>query len=373
MRPKSRSGFRIAIICAFALEAEAVEALFDETYDKFGKLYGKRWGDANTYINGRIGRHDVVLCYMPGMGKGSAASVASSLRVSYTEIQLALVVGICGGAPYPSSDREIFLGDVVVSNALVEYDFGRQYPNGFKRKSDTLRRPDREIRTLLTALSTGRTRAELQEEMLYHLHNIQQQGARWQIPGSVDILFEAAYQHKHYEPSVKCCCFDSDLSDEICEEAYETSCNSLGCDENRISRRRDKTGKPSIHIGKVAAADMVMKSGKHRDEIISKEKVIGFEMEGAGVWDNVSCVIIIKGVCDYADSHKNKIWQAYAAATGASTAKAFLEYWRPVDREGKWRRHNQRFIRLTNFLYNYPIRIPCRIRIAARNHKTAYA
>ena len=75
-----------------------------------------------------------------------------------------------------------------------------------------------------------------------------------------------------------------------------------------------------------------MKSGEHRDRIISKERVIGFEMEGAGVWDNVSC-IIIKGVCDYADSHKNKTWQAYAAATGASTAKAFLQY-RPVDREG---------------------------------------
>jgi nucleoside phosphorylase len=76
-----------------------------------------------------------------------------------------------------------------------------------------------------------------------------------------------------------------------------------------------------------------MKSGQHRDEIARREKVLGFEMEGAGVWDNVPCVII-KGVCDYADSHKNKLWQAYAAATGASVAKAFLEYWVPESREG---------------------------------------
>jgi nucleoside phosphorylase len=76
-----------------------------------------------------------------------------------------------------------------------------------------------------------------------------------------------------------------------------------------------------------------MKSGQHRDEIAKREKVIGFEMEGAGVWDNIPC-IIIKGVCDYADSHKNKSWQAYAAATGASAAKAFLEYWMPVTRKG---------------------------------------
>ncbi|KAL2836058.1 hypothetical protein BJX68DRAFT_42947 [Aspergillus pseudodeflectus] len=75
-----------------------------------------------------------------------------------------------------------------------------------------------------------------------------------------------------------------------------------------------------------------MKSGQHRDEIVKREKVIGFEMEGAGVWDNISC-LIIKGVCDYADSHKNKAWQVYAAATGAATAKAFLEYWVPSVKE----------------------------------------
>jgi hypothetical protein len=80
--------------------------------------------------------------------------------------------------------------------------------------------------------------------------------------------------------------------------------------------------------------DTVMKSGQHRDEIARREKVIGFEIEGAGVWDNVPC-IIIKGVCDYADSHKNKLWQAYAAATRASVAKAFLEYWVPESREGE--------------------------------------
>lgn len=41
MRPKSRNDFTIAIICALPLEVEAVEALFDETYDRFGKHYGK--------------------------------------------------------------------------------------------------------------------------------------------------------------------------------------------------------------------------------------------------------------------------------------------------------------------------------------------
>jgi nucleoside phosphorylase len=78
---------------------------------------------------------------------------------------------------------------------------------------------------------------------------------------------------------------------------------------------------------------MVMKSGQHRDEIVRNEKVIGFEMEGSGVWDNIPCVII-KGVCDYADSHKSKLWQAYVVATGASAAKALLESWIPTNHKG---------------------------------------
>jgi len=69
---------------------------------------------------------------------------------------------------------------------------------------------------------------------------------------------------------------------------------------------------------------MVMKSGEDRDEITLREKVIGFEMEGTGVWDNFPCVVI-KGVCDYADSHKNKKWQGYVAAAAIACMKAFLK------------------------------------------------
>jgi nucleoside phosphorylase len=339
-RPTSRSDFAIAIICALPLEADAVEAVFDETYDRLSKIYGKQPGDGNSYINGRIGEHNIVLCYMPGTGKGSAASVASSLRVSYTRIQLALVVGICGGVPHPSSDQQIFLGDVIISNAVVEYDFGRQYPSGFRRKTDvkdTLGRPDREIRTLLTGLKARRTRIEFQDQMYEHHRIIQQSDELWRHPRSADVLFKASYHHKHYGDgiSIRCCCLRGDSPDDICEEALEKTCNSLGCDDSQVSRHRDgtKAVKASVHIGKVASADTVMKSGEHRDKIVRKEGVIGFEMEASGVWDNLEC-IIIKGVSDYADSHKGKTWQAYAAAIGASATKAFLGYWRPICREG---------------------------------------
>lgn len=39
--------------------------------------------------------------------------------------------------------------------------------------------------------------------------------------------------------------------------------------------------------------------------------------------DSFPC-LVIRGICDYADSHKNKMWQPYAAATAAAYAKELL-------------------------------------------------
>jgi nucleoside phosphorylase len=66
-----------------------------------------------------------------------------------------------------------------------------------------------------------------------------------------------------------------------------------------------------------------MKSGQHRDEIATQHNLIAFEMEASGIWDQLPC-FVVKGVCDYADSHKNKYWQHYAAATAAACMKAIL-------------------------------------------------
>lgn len=71
-----------------------------------------------------------------------------------------------------------------------------------------------------------------------------------------------------------------------------------------------------------------MRSGEERDAIAAAKGVLAFEMESAGVWDVFPCVVI-KGGCDYADNHKNKKWQRYAAATAAACMKALLKTWMP--------------------------------------------
>src|ERR1700722_16706339 len=91
-RPRDRREFEIAIICALPIESDAVEALFDEFWEDY--TYGKAAGDPNTYTLGRIGHHNVVLAFMPGIGKGHSASVAASFRSSFVGVKQGLVVGM---------------------------------------------------------------------------------------------------------------------------------------------------------------------------------------------------------------------------------------------------------------------------------------
>jgi nucleoside phosphorylase len=85
-------------------------------------------------------------------------------------------------------------------------------------------------------------------------------------------------------------------------------------------------GTPFVHLGRFGSANTVMKSGMDRDRLAATDEIIAFEMEGAGVWEQYPTVVI-KAACDYADSHKNKKWQSYAAATAAACLKVFLNEW----------------------------------------------
>ncbi|THW57683.1 purine and uridine phosphorylase [Aureobasidium pullulans] len=342
MCPATRAEFEVAIICALPLEASAVLDLFDEHYDDDGDIYGRQEGDSNAYSTGRIGQHDIVLAHMPGMGKPSAASVASGLRSSFTGVKIALIVGVCGGVPVSSPDEPIILGDVIISNSVIQSDFGSQYPGHFERKStvkDTLGRPNTDIRALLNKLEVRRVREKLGDKILQNLFKLREKNDTACYPGvNQDRLFAATHRHMHREESSSrdCLCLKAHChSDPVCKQASESSCDALGCNSlaimdnpARLKRLDAENPPPLVHIGIVGSADTVMKSGEHRDHIAQRDNIIAFEMEGAGVWDNLPCVII-KGVCDYADSHKNKRWQGYAAATAASAAKSFLDYWSP--------------------------------------------
>ncbi|CVL05906.1 uncharacterized protein FPRN_14212 [Fusarium proliferatum] len=265
-RPRSRDEFKVALICALPLEANSVLSLFDHHWDDDdgSPRIGKARGDPNSYSIGIMSGHHVVLAHPPGIGTIAAGTIAAFCKLSFTSIKLALVVGICGGAPM-NKGIQIHLGDVIISTGIVSYDFGRRFSDRFEMK-DTLSevpgRPSLEIRALLAKLETTRQTERLRSATYYILRK----GSRQSFPS------------------------------------------------------------PNIHFGIFASGNSVIKSGKERDRLTKDKNAIGFEMEGAGVWDVFPC-IVIKGVCDYADSHKNKKWQPFASDSAAACAKVFLGHW----------------------------------------------
>ncbi|OWT42405.1 kinesin light chain 3 [Pochonia chlamydosporia 170] len=350
-RPSCREDFEIAIICALPLEYNAVALLFDERWDEYGDTFGKAHRDPNTYTTGRMGKHNVVLALLSGMGKAKVAAAAASMRSSYGDLELVLLVGICGGVPH-HGQGEILLGDVVISKRVVQYDFGRKYPDKFLRKDtieDNLSKHDKNIRNFLALFDTDNGKETVQERTAHFLSQLQAKAekhqAKYQYPGTAeDKLFESSYRHKH-RISPACICSDCHgRMDPICDDALSALCDDLGCDEryleprDRLQARRqleqekkDSAQEPVVHIGAIASGDTVMRSGEDRDRIAKREGVIAFEMECAGVWEEMPC-IVVKAVCDYADCHKNKKWQDFAAATAASASKAILERYIQTDR-----------------------------------------
>jgi hypothetical protein len=216
---------------------------------------------------------------------------------------------------------------------------------------DSLGRPAKNIRNLVAIFEADLGRERLETRTAAILQQIQdvatrkRRGAMYRYPGTAqDKLFQPNYRHKH-RPSATCLCAESiESSDAVCEESRKLSCDQLGCDDKylvprdrlvekqklELEGRANEAQSPAILVGRIASADSVLKSGEHRDRLAKRHHVIAFEMEGAGVWDEIPC-IVVKAACDYADSHKNKKWQDFAAATAASAMKALLERYLQTD------------------------------------------
>ena len=296
--------YTVGWICALTSEYIAARNLLDEKYeDEFPSQ-----GDSNIYTLGRMGWHNVVIACLPRgkIGNVSAASVASDMLRSFESIRFGLMVGIGGGAP--TSDIDIRLGDVVVSSpdrqvgGVLHYKFGREIQNREFELTGSLASPPAILLSALNQLSAqhveeGHRIAESIEEMVTRVPNLREYFLR--PPPEMDRLYKAD-------------CVHTDV---------------MRADENsQLVVRQPRTGKhqdPAIHYGLIASADQVMKDAHTRDKLAKEQGILCFEMEAAGLMDRFACVVI-RGICDYSDTHKNVDWQSYAAATAAAYAKELL-------------------------------------------------
>lgn len=287
--------YTVAWICALHFEMAAARAMLDEEYvDR-----PQHADDTNSYVLGAIQNHNVVIACLPSdqYGTNNAAIVLSNITRTFPDIQIGLMVGIGGGVP---TTADIRLGDIVVGVRVMQYDLGRTLSDRFQR-TGVPKTPHSSIRTVISNL---RSRHELSGSRVPSiLSKKMSKYPTYCLPTKPDRLFLSLYDH--------------DTLVSTCDE----------CDLSKLETRklRSSTG-PVIHYGGIASANTVMKDSTTRDEIARDLDVICFEMEAAGLMDIMPC-LPIRGICDYSDSHKNKEYQRYAAATAAAYAYEFLETW----------------------------------------------
>ncbi|KAK5710587.1 hypothetical protein LTR15_012916 [Elasticomyces elasticus] len=332
--PATRDDFQIAIICALPEERDVIEALMGWDSKEERKYYGKARNDDNAYTYGKLGGKPVVLVTASRMGTTTMKDVASGLHMSFLNIIYAFLVGITGGAPrrYEAGtwqDSDIHLGDVLVSTHVIEYDFGRVYESGFRRRRglehDLPRAPPAVInfiRQLESRKGPAFNRILTKTNVNLAEHETLGQDNDYSHPGAgMDHVFASHYRHKHQTPGVCAICDQCTAwNHDVCEAAMEADCQALGCQPSHSNPIRNT----KLHFGWYASANAVMKSGHRRDLLIKEDTVIGFEMEGAGAWEKLP-TIVVKGVVDYADSHKNKQWRGYPAARAALCVAAMIE------------------------------------------------
>ncbi|KAF2227780.1 nucleoside phosphorylase domain-containing protein [Elsinoe ampelina] len=290
--------YTVGWISALTIEQAAATAILDEEHS-IPSDFPRSPNDSNLYTFGRVGSVNVVFSCLPAgqYGTNSAAIVAARLVYAFPNVRIGLMVGIGGGVPSPSND--IRLGDVVVgvptgtNGGVVQYDLGRSLPDGHFQKTGSLNSPPK---LLLSAIASIRAREVVSGHTFAgHL-------------SALDLLPDNPFSRDRAGPDVLYSAGD-----------FPTTRAARGSSD------------PVAHYGTIASGNRVIKDSVSRDRISQDlGGILCYEMEAAGLMNHFPCAVI-RGVCDYADSHKNKDWQPYAAATAAAYAKQLLYTISPED------------------------------------------
>lgn len=304
--------YTVGWICAISTEYVAARAFLDKVHNQVESVSPH---DDNIYTLGEVGKHNVVIATLPDgeYGIAAAASVAGDMLNSFPNIRFGLMIGIGGGAP--NEKHDIRLGDVVVSaprdgkGGVLQYDFGKSIQGQEFHMTGFLNQPPRLLRAAMSGL---KAKYEEQGHQLNDaIHNVLETRPR--------------LRKKYERPDQN--------SDRLYQSGFvHASDDKLGCaatcgddPSNLILRpeRSEDEDNPAIHYGLIASATRLMKDALVRDKLALENNVLCFEMEAAGLMNRFPC-LVIRGICDYSDSHKNKKWQGYAAMTAAAYAKDLL-------------------------------------------------
>ena len=315
MTKLTAQAYTVAWLCALPLsELVVATAMLDEEHDPLCLPTH----DENSYTYGSINGHNVLIaCMPPGQpGKVSALKLVQPLSQSFPNLKIHLFVGIGSGVPrIPPPDNpndDIHLGDVVIGwaeesgvSSVVHWDPVKYLEYNNVEPLGILDKPDRRLLNALSLLLRNRIlgRTRFPE----HLKRLQDM-ASFSHPGlEHDKLFKSTYRH-----------------------VGGPSCSS--CDCAQLTQRLPRVNQDLIfHQGTIVSGDTVMEDPERKDKRSQiYHGALCFEMEAAGVMDDKRCRVI-RGIADYADTHKDGSWQNYAAGAAAAFAREFLFTIQPQD------------------------------------------
>ncbi|KAF2998928.1 hypothetical protein E8E13_006245 [Curvularia kusanoi] len=302
MHPLRRDDYTVGWVCALDVELAAAQEMLDEEHPKLERDPADN--DENLYTFGSMSGHNVVIVSLPAgrIGNNPATAVAAQMRATFKKIRFGLMVGVGGGVP--SAEADVRLGDVVVCvpakvfGGVVQYDVGKTTASGFER-TGSLDSPPQVLLAAVKQVKANELRniSKLDE----HITKLERLTAFKRCKAGPDILFEAASRHE---------------GGQTCDK-----CNS---NQHKAREPRNSGEEVVTHHGTIASGNQVIKDATVRDKLSAElGGVLCFEMEAAGLMNSFPC-LVVRGVCDYADSHKNERWQAYAAGTAAAYAKEVL-------------------------------------------------
>lgn len=305
--------YTVGWICAISTEQVAARVFLDKEHKAVQSVAAN---DSNSYVLGEVGKHNVVIAVLPDgeYGTDSAASVAVSMLNSFPNIRIGLMVGIGGGVP---TRQDIRLGDVVVSSprdghgGVFQFDYGKTIQDQRFQHTRFLNQPPSVLRA---SLSTLKAQYEI------HGHGIE--------VAVKDIVAKKPRLRKRYSRP-------DPTSDKLFNNnvTHKSACGAICTqDLTKLKQRPERAEddeNPVIHYGLIASGNQLMKDALIRDRLAAEQNVLCFEMEAAGLMNNFPC-LVIRGICDYSDSHKSKEWQGYAAMVAAAYAKDLLYQIQPT-------------------------------------------
>ncbi|KAG8628320.1 hypothetical protein KVT40_004193 [Elsinoe batatas] len=244
--------------------------------------------DRGAYVLGSIGGHNIVLAMLGASGMNDANVTVLQALHDFSSIRLGLMVGVGGGLPSKSVD--IRLGDVVVgphtSEIIVERDIG--HPP--KVLTDAVKRVQGKHLMGIDKI------CDQLDHLLSRRSGIPTRFAR--PPKENDKLFMPGYQHE---------------GDRSCAD----------CDEAQLVSRPTRLDEiPHVFCSTIGSTN-AMTTKNHVREDLPRKGVICVDREITGLVRSFPC-LVIRGICDYADSHKYEDWRDYAAATAAAYTREFL-------------------------------------------------